>query len=222
MQCASHSIPAQESVKYHGIEIDPHVSGEKIAKCVLRKANARLKFLYRQGKYLNFNCRKLLFPALIHSFFFIMLPILGFQVWILILKTSSNSNFKNKLRQRTQNKIVRFITNQGPQSHVGQYERSQIGYLSDDDRVKFLRLCHTYKIFYNISAPYLHDNFVRVTEVLRYNIRSSSFNFRVPTFFNCTIHDWNSLPKEIKRIKNLNQFKSATKTHLANCALQKE
>ena len=104
---------------------------------------------------------------------------------------------------------MRFITNQGPRSHVGQYERSQIGYLSVDDRVKFLRLCHSHKIFYNISAPYLHDNFVRVTEVHRYNTRSSSFNFRVPnvkgaassTFFNCAIHDWNSLPKEIKRIK---------------------
>ena len=140
-----------------------------------------------------------------------------------------NSNFKNKL-QTTQNKIVRFITNQGPRSHVGQYERSQIGYLYVDDRVKFLRLCHTHKIFYNISAPYLHDNFVRVTEVHRYNTRSSSFNVRVPnvkgaassTFFNCAIHDWNSLPKEIKRLKNLNQFKSAIKTHLANCALQKE
>ena len=89
------------------------------------------------------------------------------------------SNFKNNL-QTTQNKILRFITNQGPRSHVGQYERSQIGYLSVEDRVKFLRLCHTHKIFYNISAPYLHDNFVRVTEVHRYNTRSSSFNFRVP------------------------------------------
>ena len=207
MQCASHSIPAQESVKYLGIEIDQHVSGEKIAKCVLRKANARLKFLYRQGKYLNFNCRKLLCSALIQCLFDY-----ASCSWFSGLK----SNFKNKL-QTTQNKIVRFITNQGPQSHVGQYERSQIGYLSVDDRV-------------NISAPYLHDNFVRVTEVYRYNTRSSSFNFRVPnvkgaassTFFNCAIHDWNSLPKEIKRIKNLNQFKSAIKTHLANCALQKE
>ena len=136
------------------------VRGENCQMCS-PQANARLKFLYRQGKYLNFNCRKLLFPALIQCLFFvclfvflIMLPVLGFQAWILILKTSSNSNFKNKLWQTTQNKIVRFITNQGPRSHVGQYERSQIGYLSVDDKVKFLRLCHTHKIFYNISAPY--------------------------------------------------------------------
>ena len=131
-----------------------------------------------------------------------------------------NSKLKNKL-QTTQNKMVRFITNQGPRSHVGQIERSQIGYLSVDDRVKFLRLCHAHKFFYNASAPYLQENFIRVTEVHKYNTRSSSFNFRVPkvkgaattTFFNCAIHDWNSLPKEIKRIKELGQFKSAIKVY---------
>ena len=40
VQCAGHKIPAQDSVKYLGIEIDQHVTGEKIANCVLRKANA--------------------------------------------------------------------------------------------------------------------------------------------------------------------------------------
>ena len=80
VQCASHSIPAQESVKYLGIEIDQHVSGEKIAKCVLRKANARLKFLYRQGKYLNFDCRKL-FMFCAHSVF-IWLCFLFLVFWL--------------------------------------------------------------------------------------------------------------------------------------------
>ena len=98
-QCASHSIPAQEAVKYLGIEIDHDVSGEKIAKCVLRKANARLKFLYRQGKYLNFNCRKLLCSALIQCLFDY-----ASCSWF----SGLNSNFKNKL-QTTQNKIERFF-----------------------------------------------------------------------------------------------------------------
>ena len=89
VQCVSHSIPAQESVKYLGIEIDQHVLGEKIAKCVLRKANARLNFLYRQGKYLNFNCRKLLCSALIQCLFYY-----ASCSWFSCL----NSNFKNKLQ----------------------------------------------------------------------------------------------------------------------------
>ena len=50
-----------------------------------------------------------------------------------------NAKFKNKL-QTTQNKMVRLISNSGSRSHVGQIERSQIGYLNSvDDRVKFLR-----------------------------------------------------------------------------------
>ena len=36
------------------------------------------------------------------------------------------------------------------------------------------------------------------------------------------IYDWTSLPKENKRIENLNQFKSAIKTYLVNCAVQKK
>ena len=145
VQCASHSIPAQESVKYLGIEIDQHVSGEKIAKCVLRKANARLKFLYRQGKYLNFNCHKLLCSTALIQCLFDYASCSWFS--------GLNSNFKNKL-QTTQNKIVRFITNQGPRSHVGQYERSQIGYLSVDDRSNFFAYAVVTR-FFTILVPHI-------------------------------------------------------------------
>ena len=87
VQCASHSIPAQASVKYLGIEIDQHVSGEKIAKYVLRKANARLS---------SFTDRASISILTAASFYvlrsfnvhLIMLPVLGFLAWILILKTS--------------------------------------------------------------------------------------------------------------------------------------
>jgi hypothetical protein len=220
VQCTGHTISAQKSIKYLGIEIDQHLSGEEVAKHVICKANARLKFLYRQAKYLDHNCRKLLSSALIQCLFDY-----ASCSWF----SGLNAKFKNKL-QTTQNKMVRFITNRGPRSHVGQKERSQIGYLSVDDRVKFLRLCHAHKVFYNTCAPYLHDNFVRVSAIHKYNTRSSSFNFRLPkvkgaalsTFFNCAIHDWNSLPNEIKKIKHLNQFKSAIKVHLVNSALSME
>ena len=195
VECAGHTIIAQKSVKYLGIEIDQHVSGEDVANYVLRKANARLKFLYRQSAYLDHNCRKLLCSALIQCLFDY-----ASCSWFAGL----NQKFKNKL-QITQNKMVRFITNRGPRTHVGQQERSQIGYLNVADRVKCLRSCHAHKIFYNSCAPYLQEHFDKVSEVHRYNTRSSNYNFRVPktkgsassTFFNCAIHDWNSLPDEI-------------------------
>ena len=72
------------------------------------------------------------------------------------------------------------MRNSGPRSHVGQKEHSHVGYLSVDDRVKFLRLCHAHKIFNNSCPPYLHDNFIRGSTVHNYNTRSSAFNFRVP------------------------------------------
>ena len=43
MQCAGYTITAHKSVKYLGIEIDQHVSGEEVAKYVICKANTRLK-----------------------------------------------------------------------------------------------------------------------------------------------------------------------------------
>ena len=220
VECAGHTIVAKKSVRYLGIEIDQYVSGEEIANHVLHKANARLKFLYRQANYLNQNCRKLLCSALIQCLFDY-----ASSSWF----SGLNSKFKNKL-QITQNKMVRFITSRGPRSHVGQQERSKIGYLNVADRVKFLRLCHAQKVFNNSCAPYPHDHFEKVSEVHRYSTRSSTYNFRVQkikgaatsTFFNCAIHDWNSLPDEIKKIKQMSMFKSAIKRHLEKCALKLE
>ena len=220
VQCAGQTISAQKSVKYLGIEIDQHVSGEEVAKNVIHKANSRLKFLYRQARYLNQNCRKLLCSALIQCIFDY-----ASCSWF----SGLGVKHKNKL-QTTQNKMVRFMTKSGPRSHVGQKERSHIGYLSVEDRVKFLRLCHSHKIFYNACAPYLHDNFIRVSSTHNYYTRSSSYNFRVPkvkgaaatTFFNSAIHDWNSIPNDLKRIEHLNHFKSAIKLHLEKNALSIE
>ena len=123
MQCAGHTISAQKSVKYLGIETDQRVSGEEVAEYVICKANARLKFLYQHAKYLDSNCGKLHCSALIQCLFDY-----ASCSWF----SGLNAKFKNKL-QTTQNKTVRFITKSGPHSHAGRIERSQIGYLSVDD-----------------------------------------------------------------------------------------
>ena len=68
--------------------------------------------------------------------------------------------------------MVRYMNGSGPRSHVGQKERSHFGYLSVDDRVKFI-LCHAHKIFNESCPPYLHDNFIRVSTVHKCNTKSS-------------------------------------------------
>ena len=85
VQCASHSIPTQESVKYLEIEIDQHVLGQKNAKCVIRKAftdKASMSILTAASFYVLRS----------FSVYLIMLPVQGFLAWILISKKKKASN----------------------------------------------------------------------------------------------------------------------------------
>ena len=108
MQCASHSIPAQESVKYLEIKIDQQ--GRNLPNVFTPKLiNARRKFLYRHGKYLNFNCRKLLCSALIQCLFdyansnfrYKSSEYQNFTGFLLIQKENGNSNMFCKFQHHS-------------------------------------------------------------------------------------------------------------------------
>ena len=43
----------QKSVKYLGVMLDQELSGQAIANEVIKKVNARLRFMYRQGYFLT-------------------------------------------------------------------------------------------------------------------------------------------------------------------------
>ena len=73
-----------------------------------KKINAKLKFLYRQSRYLSPAYRRLLCNALIQSHFDY-----GCSSWFPILK----KNKKKKL-QKAQNKCTRFYLNSRPRSHI--------------------------------------------------------------------------------------------------------
>ena len=66
---AGHSIKRHETVEYLGCQLDSKLSGEAMASKVLKKINAKLKFLYRQSRYLTPAYRRLLCNALIQSHF---------------------------------------------------------------------------------------------------------------------------------------------------------
>jgi hypothetical protein len=82
--------------------------------------------------------------------------------------------------------------------------------LNIENRVKQLRLNHMHKMFYNKCPIYMKTNFVRMSDIHNYNIRSNKFNFSIPhcnktcngTFFYNGIKDWNSLPDDVKCISN--------------------
>ena len=48
-------IETKESVKYLGATIDQNLSFDSMANSVLKKAIARLKFLYRKGCFTSFH-----------------------------------------------------------------------------------------------------------------------------------------------------------------------
>ena len=212
-----HSIQAQTSVKYLGVNLDNFLSGEAIANSIIHKVNTRLKFLYRHCSSLNEKkkkkkSRKLLCSALIQGH-------LDYSCssWY----ASLNKTLKKKLKI-SQNKVVRFIKKLGPRSHIGYSELDSVGFLNADNRVKQLRLNHVFKIFNGTSPSYLLDHFHRVSESHRYNTRGSSENFVVArvfsqastTFFFNGIKDWNGLPSDIKRDGNFNRFKTSVKRYL--------
>ena len=93
-----------------------------------------------------------------------------------------------------------------------------------NNRVKQLRLGHIHRVYYSKYPSYLRNNFERREDRMLYNTRSSSFNFNVPnvnnvskqTFYYHGIVDWNSLPEEIKAVKNAHKYKLLVKTYLLN------
>ena len=196
IECNGHSIQAQTSVKYLGLNLDNFLSEEANANSIIHKVNSRLKFLYRQCSSLNEKTRKLLCSALIKCH-------LDYSCssWYAGL----NKTLKKKL-QISQNKVDRFIKKLGPRSHIGYSELDRVGFLKCDNRVKQLRLSHVFKIFNGTSPSYLLDHFQKVSESHRYNTGGSSENFVVPrvssqastSFFFNDIQDWNGLPSDIK------------------------
>ena len=67
-------------------------------------------------------------------------------------------------------------------------------------------------------------NFVRISDIHRYNTRSNKYNFSIPycnktcndTFLYHGIKDWNSLPDDVKCIKNPTMYKSSVKNFLVS------
>merc|ERR1711888_325942 len=103
---------ACKSVKYLGVQIDENMAGDSIVKEIIKKANTRLKFLYRNKNLLNFQCRKILCTALIQCHFDY-----SCSSWY----PGMNKGLKDKL-QVAQNKTIRFILNLDNRAHIGNQE----------------------------------------------------------------------------------------------------
>ena len=219
--CYNEVVKNVTCVKYLGIYLNNSLTGESIINEVVKKANSRIRFLYKFKDMLDQKCRKLLCIALIQCH-------LDYcsSAWF-----SGLSKFHRKKLQIVQNKMVRFILNLDYRSHVGQHELDTLDMLKVDDRARQLQLNHLFKIFNGICPDYMLENFNRINDTaLRICTRASLNNFFLPrvgnvamqSFFYSGIKSWNSLPTRIKLIDSENTFKEKVKQFLKKEAGEKE
>ena len=143
---AGHSIKQHDTVEYLGCQLDSKWSGEAMASKVLKKINAKLKFLYRQSRYLTPAYRRLLCNALIQPHFDY-----GCSSWFPLLK----KNLKAKL-QKAQNKCISFCLNLPPRSYIDPSYLRKINWLPVSDRVKYCIANTVFKNWNGIAPGYIH------------------------------------------------------------------
>ena len=212
VKCYGTEIQSTDSVTYLGADLDCCLTGESMGNKIIKKTNARLKFLFRKAKYLNTHTRRLLASALVQchldyacSFWFSGLTL----------------GTKNKL-QATQNRLVRFVFDLPYRTHIGAEQFKTVGWLPVGVRVQQIKATHMYCIF-NHSAPnYLSENLKLVQEIHPYVTRHNVNCYHLPSvnsyglnsFFYTGAKIWNSLPNNTKLSQELHIFKSNVKAHL--------
>ena len=218
--CNGININSCSEVKYLGAMLDQTLSGESQAKNILKKSCSKLKYLYRQGQFLNKDSRKTLSQSLILSQFDYTC-----SSWF----SGLTDTFKKRL-QICQNKLARYVLNLSPRSHIGPEELSNIGWLDVQHRANQLKLNHIHAIYNNTCPEYLLNNFSKISDFHRYNTRSSSHNFHMPqansiikkTFYYTGIKLWNSLPNSIKSVPAKSAFKKEVKQFLNSEMFRRE
>ena len=208
--CDNIKIESKSCVKYLGVILDNFLSGEHIVDSIIKKANQRLKFLYRYKNCLSQQSRKTLCTALIQCHFDY-----ACACWY----EGLSKKLKDKL-QVIQNKVIRFILDLPHRKRITVDEFEKLGFLNICNRVKQLRFNHVFNIFHNKCPEYLKQGYTRTFDTR--NTRSSAFNFFVPsikgiessTFFFNGIKNWNALPDTIKSIIEKGKFKFEIKRHL--------
>merc|ERR1711989_175607 len=85
--------------------------------------------------------------------------------------------------QVLQNRMIRFILNLNCRHHIGYKELKEAGFLKVSERVKQLKLVHTFRIRNKTCPSYMNTNFKLSHEnTNRSSTRSYQFNF----FFSST------------------------------------
>ncbi len=113
---------------------------------------------------------------------------------------------KNKL-QILQNKMIRFMLDLEPRTHITEEHMAELNILRIPGKVKQLRLNTAHKIYYDKAPTYLMANFKKARNRTQHT-RRSHWNFIVPnikevegnTFYFNAIKDRNSFARATKEL----------------------
>ena len=166
IECNGHTINAQSSAKYLGVNLNNFLSEETIANSIIGKVNSRLKFLTGNVHVWMKKTRKSLCSAVIQSHldYFCLSWYAGL----------------NKTLKKNKTKLFDLLKNLGPRSYIGYSELDSLGFLNVENRVKQLRLNHVFNIFNGTCLSYLSEHFRKVSDFHMYSTRGSSENFVIP------------------------------------------
>jgi len=197
------------TVEYLGCLLDETLSGREMALKVLKKVNGKLRFLYRQGKYLNPRLRRMLCNTLIQPHFDF-----ACSAWY----PNLTQGLKAKL-QIAQNKCIRYCLFLGNREGIRYKHLKQINWLPVKDRVNQFIAASVYKFINNLAPAYMADIFVKPLRIR--STRSSNESnllkpFRVNEYGkNCLSYlgaaVWNNIPSIIRDAKTCNSFKHKIK-----------
>ena len=211
IKCGDALITPKSEIKYLGLDIHQSLDGEITADKVIKKANSRLKFLYRKGGFLNVYTKKLLVSALIQCHYDY-----ACSSWYLALTKQT----KQRL-QITQNKVIRNVLNLSPRSHIGAEEFQKVNWLPINYRVFHIIVNHMFRILNGKSPKYLQEGVIKSSKIHTHSTRSGALALHKPhmgthgqkTFLYNGIKLWNSLPNSVQSQQCKDIFKKEVKKH---------
>jgi hypothetical protein len=212
VSCKGTNIQSTSSVKYLGVTLDQTLSCEEIAMNVIKKANSRIKFLYRKRQFLTKYTKRLLAFSLIQCHFDY-----ACSFWYHALA----KQMKAKL-QVTQNKLIRFVLNLDCRTRIEPEHFKILQWLPVDKRVDQISLGHVFKINNGLSPKYMSDHFIPQSSLHNYSTRFSaegglaipkvgSFGKKTFSYVGCSL--WNRLPAKCKDFSSISSFKACIKEH---------
>ena len=197
------------TVEYLGCLLDETLSGREMALKVLKKINGKLRFLYRQGKYLNPRLRRMLCNTLIQPHFDF-----ACSAWY----PNLTQGLKDKL-QIAQNKCIRYCLFIANREGIRYKHIREINWLTVKDRVNQFVAASVYKFTNNLAPVYMADVFVK-SERIRTTRSSNESNLTRPLRVNeygknCLSYlgptVWNNIPGIIRDANTCNCFKHKIK-----------